>query len=153
MGVKRLFIESATINNAELNHSKRAVRYILEDQNLSYPDGVFDEIVDFAWKQADRAWEAVKRADEIYGDSSLTPLNGIGSYSGSPVVMDVMMQKTIDENITGKSLFFLRPFDDIDWDEIDTELLKQAFVNNKLFTYETDDNGDSYFDQVNINQF
>lgn len=137
--MKRLFIETDVLHESELHSAQRKVYRLLKNNGLDFPKDVFDETVDFAWHEADKAWEAVKRCDEIYGDSSLTPLLGYGSYTGAPVVMDVMMQKAIDENITSKSLIFLRPFEDIEWDMIDMDLLKIAFVNNKLFTLEFDE--------------
>ena len=105
--VKRLFIESDVLKEDEFRTAQRRVALVLEETGKSFTKNVFDEKVDFAWHKPSEAWEAVKRADEIYGNTSLVPLCGYGSYTGSPVVMDVMMKKAIEENITGKSVIFL----------------------------------------------
>jgi hypothetical protein len=152
MPIKRLFIETDILQKDELHSAQRTVRYILEDQGIPSHENVFDEIIDRAWHEWERAWEAVKRADEIYGDSSLVPLSGFGTYTGAPVVMDVMMKKAIEEKITGKSLYFLRDFNDIEWEGIDYKLLKKAFKKNKLFTLERGSNNDEFV-EVDISKF
>lgn len=137
--MKRLFIETDVLQQDELRSAQRKVSSILDRKGLQYSKEVFDETCDFAWYEADKAWDAVKRHDEIYGDSSLVPLCGYGTYTGAPVVMDVMMKKAIDEGITGKSLFFLRSYKDIEWDGINKKLAKKCFKKNKLFTLEFTD--------------
>lgn len=138
--MKRLFIESDVLHEDELSSAQCSVALYLESQKIPYNEKyVFDETCDFAWHEADKAWEAVKRADEIYASSGLVPLCGYGSYTGAPVVMDVMMKKAIEEKITGKSLIFLRSFEDIDWQQIDMKILPKAFKHNKLFTLEYQD--------------
>lgn len=133
----RLFIETDILQKDELRRAQRRVEEILDQQGIkNYPADIFDETVDFAWHEPEKAWEAVLRADEIYGDSSLVPLCGYGSYTGSVVVMDVMMKKAIEQKIKGKSLIFLRKFKDLHWEGIDYKLLSKAFKNNKLFTLE-----------------
>lgn len=137
--MKRLFIESDVLQEDELSSSQCSVALYLESQNIPYNEkDVFDEVVEYAWHEADKAWDAVKRADEIYASSGLVPLCGYGSYTGAPVVMDVMMKKAIEEKITGKSLIFLRDYKDVDWEQIDIKLMPKAFANNKLFTMEYD---------------
>jgi hypothetical protein len=136
---KRLFIETDVLQKAELQHARRTVADILDQKGESYCKEVFDDVRDFAWHKGVEAWNAVKRADEIYGDSSLVPLCGFGSYTGAPVVMDTMMKNAIEEKITGKSLIFLRPFEDINWEQIDYKLLKKCFKKNKLFVVEFND--------------
>lgn len=140
MAIKRLFIETDVLHQSEFRSAQRKVSLVLDELCIPHTKEIFDEAVDFAWHEPEKVWEAVKRADEIYGDSSLVPLCGFGSYTGAPVVMDVMMQKAIDENITDKSLIFLRPFEEIEWDGIDYKLLPKAFKYNKLFTIELDTN-------------
>jgi hypothetical protein len=147
--IKRLFIETDILKKSELGTAQNDVEMVLVKKGLPFHEDIFDEVKDFAWQQADAAWEAVKRADEIYGDSSLVPLCGYGTYTGAPVIMNVMMQKAIDEDIRGKSLIFLREFANIHWDQIDRKLLKKAFKYNKLFTY---DWGADDFTPVNINE-
>lgn len=145
--MKRLFIESDTLDQAELNTAKRRVYMILDKNKIHCSDEVFDEIKDFAWHEGVEAWEAVKRCDEIYAMSGLIPLLGYGSYTGAPVVMDRMMQAAVAENITGKSVIFLRKFADIDWNNIDLTLLDKAFRKNFLFTLE-----EKEFVQVDIDK-
>lgn len=148
---KRLFIDSDQIQDDELRRAKRRVSAILDKTKAPYCENVFDSTQGFAWHQAKEAWEAVKNADEIYGDTSLVPLSGYGTYTGSVVVMDVMMKKALDENIIGKQVFFLRPFMDIEWGGIDKKLLKQCFRHkNELFTLEFD-GGEYHFAKVNVN--
>jgi hypothetical protein len=137
--MKRIFIDSDVVHRDEVGTAIYTIELIMEKQGLDVPVKMFDEIVDFAWHEADKAWESVKSSDEIYANTSLVPLCGYGSYTGSVVVMDVMMKKAIDENVTGKSLFILRPFDDVEWDGIDLSLMPKAFLNNKLFTLEDHD--------------
>lgn len=135
--MKRLFIESDVLDVSELRSSQASVALLLDSKHLSFPEEkVFDEVVDFAWHKPEVAWEAVKRSDEIYASSSLVPLAGYNTYTGAPVVLNVMMKKAIDENITGKSLIFIRSFDDIEWDQIDMKLLDKAFRKNFMYTLE-----------------
>ncbi len=151
--MRRLFIETDVLQESELDTARITVAGILREKGIPYSDNVFDETKDFAWHEADEAWDAVKRADEIYGDSALVPICGVGTYSGAPVIMDTMMRKTIDEGIKGKSLYFLRPFKDIWWDEIDRDLMRKAFKENKLFTLEFDDDECEYqFTEVDIDK-
>lgn len=134
--MKRLFIETDVLQKDELRSAQRKVSIILGYKNIKHIKNIFDEVIDFAWHEGDKAWEAVLRCDEIYSDSSLVPLCGYGTYTGSVVVMDVMMKKAIEQKVTGKSLIFLRPFKDIDWKGIDYKLLTKAFKKNSLFTLE-----------------
>lgn len=145
--MKRIFIDSDVLQPDELRTAQRRLHLIFEGNGTEHIPEIFDAAVDFAWHDGDKAWEYVKSADEIYANTSLCPLCGVGTYTGSVVVMDVMMQKAIDENITGKSIFFMRPAKDIDWDGIDLELMPKAFENNKLFTLEYR----SDFVQVDVN--
>lgn len=132
--MKRIFIDSDFVQEDEVRSCSRTLSYMFEENKIPFDKNkIFDEVVSFAWHEGDKAWEAVKNAEEIYADSSLVPLCGYGTYTGSVVVMDVMMQKAIDESITGKSIFFFREEDDIHWDGIDLKLLVKAFENNKLF--------------------
>lgn len=142
--IKRLFIETDVLQKDELRNAQRILSEVLKRQGLDYPKDVFDETKDFAWHDAEAAWEAVLRADEIYGDSSLVPLLGYGTYTGSPVVMNVMMKKAVDQKVTGKKLIFLRQYKDLDWDMIDLKLLRKAFKKNQLFTTEVNDVGFPY---------
>lgn len=142
--MRRIFIDSDNIDKFEYRAAQRTV-YGLVD---GLPEEVFDEVVDFAWHEPEKAWDAVKRADEIYAQSSLIPLCGYGSYTGSVVVMDVMMAKAIAEDIRGKSIFFLRQYKDIEWEGIDLTLVDKAFKHNFLYTLENYDR----FEQVDIDK-
>lgn len=149
--MKRIFIDSDIVQKDELNSAKREVFYALQDAGKE-PENkdVFDQVVGRAWHDAEQAWEAVKSANEIYASTSLVPLCGYGTYTGSVVVFDVMMQKAIDEKITGKSIFFLRSYNDIEWIGIDLKLMPKAFKQNKLFTREYDEEYNSKFVEVDI---
>jgi hypothetical protein len=154
--IKRLFIESDVLQDDELHSAQRDVYEYLTDHGINFENkkDVFDEICDFAYRKGESAWDFVKRCDEIYADSSLVPLLGYGTYTGSVVVMDVMMLKAIEENIIGKSVFFLREFDDIEWDGIDYKLFKKCFGNgkNKLFTKSYDKDYNVDFIPVDVNK-
>lgn len=143
--MRRLFIESDVLKEDEYRTAQRRLHRIFRSTNTIHIEEIFDETVAFAWHKADNAWEAVKRADEIYANSGLVPLCGYGTYTGSVVVFDVMMQKAIDEGIEGKSVYFLREIDDIDWEAIDLKLLDVAFRKNYLYTIK-----DLKFEQVDI---
>lgn len=131
--MKRIFIDSDVIDEDEVDTALLRIGWAMQSDDIE-----FDEVVDFAWHEGEKAWESVKSADEIYASTSLVPLCGYGTYTGSVVVFDVMMQKAIDENVTGKSVFILRSKEDIEWDGIDVKLMPEAFKNNKLFTFEVD---------------
>lgn len=148
--MKRIFIDSDIVQEDELRTAQRRLSLIFEKSNIPYVDNVFDGVVDFAWHEADKAWTAVKSADEIYANSSLIPLCGYGSYTGSVVVMDVMMQKAIDEDVRGKSIYFLRSYDNIEWEGIDMSLIDKAFKHNFIYTLEFND--DYKFEQVDIDK-
>jgi len=130
--MKRLFIETEDLDQSEYRRAQRRVTKLLDGENL--PDDVFDEVASNAWHKAAEAWEAVKRADEIYADSLLVSASGYFAYDGAPLVFNTMMAKAVEENITGKSLIFLRELDDLEWDNIDLDLLEKVFTTNKMFT-------------------
>lgn len=145
----RLFVESDILKDDEFRTAKRRLALIFDDAGIEYDKkNVFNEVKASAWNELAETWEAVLRADEIYASSSLTPLLGYGSYTGAPVIFDKMCELAIHHNITGKSVYILRAFGDIDWDEIDLDLLKKAFKSNHLYTL-SDDN-DFVFEKVNI---
>lgn len=144
---RRLFIETDILKEEDLERAREKVSDILGREGIEYPDEVFDDTKDFAWHEMKEAWESVKRADEIYGDSALVPI--VGGYTGAPVIMDTMMRKTIEEGIEDKSLYFLQPYDSIWWQEIDWKPLGKAFAKNKLFTMEFN-NSEYEFVQVDI---
>lgn len=152
--MRRVFIDSDFIDEDEVSSAKRTLYHILSDSGVQFnEDEPFNDVVGRAWHEPDKAWEVVKNSDEIYASTSLVPLCGYGTYTGSVVVMDVMMQKAIDEKIKGKSVYFLRQYKNIEWDGIDLKLLPKAFKNNKLYTLEyVDENYSQAFVEVDIKQ-
>lgn len=145
--MKRIFIDSVKADEDEVESAEFTIEIMLNKKNLPIPTPIFNQVVSNAWHEADIAWEAVKSADEIYANSSLVPLSGFNSYTGSPVVFDVMMEKAITEDVRGKSVFFMRPFKNIYWEQIDVELLDKAFKHNFIYTLEDRD-----FVQVDIDK-
>jgi len=139
---KRLFIESDHLTDDELNTCRRTVRYMLKDAGIDFIPEVFDEVATYAWHEGEKAWAALLRADEVYANTSFVGLCGMGTYTGAPVVFDRMMKASIDQGITGKEVYILRPFEDVDWDAIDVKLFAECFKPfknkpcNKIFTLE-----------------
>jgi len=129
----RIFIESDVLDESELRSVERRLYLINSDFER------FQEILDFAWHDLEKTWASVKRADEIYANSSLMPLIG-GSYTGAPVIFDGMCERAIKQNVTGKDVYILRPQKDIYWEMIDIKQMKKAFKNNRLFMYNEDRN-------------
>ncbi len=135
----RIYIESDILQADEFRNAQREVSDFVKEQGLKYVDRVFSKVLDFAWHDLERTWQAVKEADEIYATSSLLPLCG-NSYMGAPVIFNGMCERAIKENITGKSVIILNQLANICWDYIDTSLMKKAFKKNSLFMY--DEKGD-----------
>lgn len=100
-----------------------------------YVRRVFTEVIDRAWHDLDKTWSAVKKADEVYADTSLLPLTG-NSYSGAPVIFNGMCERAIKEGVTGKKVFILNWLSSIDWDMIDFKVMKKAFKTNSIFMYD-----------------
>lgn len=134
---RRIFLESDILKADEFSSALRRVRCLIEDKGLEYTDRVFSEVLDYAWHDLAKTWEAVKKADEIYAVSSLLPLSG-GSYVGAPVIFNGMCERAIKEGVTGKSVYILTPLSDVDWYMIDLDLMKEAFKNNHLYMYDDD---------------
>lgn len=132
---RRIFIESDVLHDDELRSVQRKVMCLLEDKSEPFIENVFDETLDYAWHDLGKTWEAVKKADEIYADSSLMPLVS-DSYMGAPVIFNAMCQLATKENVTGKSVFILRRQKDIHWDMIDLKIMKKAFKENSLYMYD-----------------
>ena len=132
--MKRLFIESEDLDSGEYHRAQRAVYEIHDGKDL--PDKIFDEILDNAAFRMAETWEAIKRTDEIYAYSSLISLSGYGSYNGAPLIFNTMMKSAVAENIRGKRLIFLNELKNLEWDNIDLELLAKVFVGNQMFSVE-----------------
>lgn len=135
-GVKRrLYIESDILNADEFGTAKRQAFKFAKANGESCVERGFSEVVNFAWHDLEKTWEAVKKADEIYATSSLMPLIG-GSYSGAPVIFNGMCERALKEDVTGKSVIILSSLEYIHWDMIDISQMKKAFKNNKLYMYD-----------------
>jgi hypothetical protein len=135
---RRIYIESDIVSASELRRAQNKIGRTLEEQNIKFVPRVFSEVLDFAWHDLPKTWEAVKKADEIYAMSSLMPLIG-GSYSGAPVIFNAMCENAIGEGIKGKSVYILSLFNDIHWDMIDLNLLQDVFSeDNSLYMYDED---------------
>lgn len=145
---KRMFIESDVLREDELNDAKRTVYYSLPDLSENERKSeIFDTVIEHAWHNPEKAWQAILEHDEIYANSSLVPL--AGGYTGAPVVMDTMMRLARQQKVTNKSLFFLVPKEDIWWHGIDTKLLKKCFAEgkNKLYCINQEH---SEFELINV---
>lgn len=143
-GVRRIFIESDILHADELRSAQRRVSELCEEKGDKCTRRVFAEVLDYAWHDLEKTWSAVKRADEIYADSSLMPLSG-GSYRGAPVIFNGMCDRAIKEGIEGKSVFILNNIKNINWYMIDISLMKKAFTKNSLFMYNDE------YDMVKVN--
>lgn len=134
-GIKRrIYIESDILQAGELSNVQRKVYDFAKENNLKCVDRVFSHILDRAWHDLEKTWDAVKMADEIYADSSLMPLCG-GSYMGAPVIFNGMCERAIKEGVTGKSVIILNELKNISWHMIKIDIMKKAFKVNDLFMY------------------
>lgn len=131
---RRIYIESDILHASEFRDAQRDVADLCDQKNEKYIKRVFSEVLDFAWHDLEKTWLAVKNADEIYATSSLMPLVG-GSYMGAPVIFNGMCDRALKENITGKAVYILNSFKNINWYLIDIPLMKKAFTQNSLFMY------------------
>lgn len=134
---RRIYIESDILNVDEIRSAQREVSDICEEKKVEYIKRVFSEILDYAWHDLDKTWQSVKKADEIYTNSSLLPLSG-GSYMGAPVIFNGMCERAINEQIIGKDVFILNKLENINWYMIKLDVMKEAFKNNNLFMYNND---------------
>lgn len=132
---RRIYIESDFIHATELSSAQREVRSLCKENNEKYVRRIFSEVLEHAWHDLDKTWKSVKKADEIYSDSSLLPLCG-NDYMGAPVIFNGMCERAIKENITGKTVVILNSLKNIYWHMIDLNLMKKAFKKNDLFMYD-----------------
>lgn len=134
-GVKtRIYIESDILHADEFHSAQREASDFAKTNKERCVDRVFSEVLDFAWHDLDKTWEAIKRADEIYATTSLIPL--CGGYSGAPLIFNKMCERAVKENITGKSIIILNSLKHISWESIDIEVMKKTFKKNHLFLYD-----------------
>lgn len=139
-GIKRrIFIESDILQASELAGVQNTVHHFVKEKGQKCVDRIFSQVLDGAWHDLEKTWAAVKKADEIYADSSLMPLCG-NSYMGAPVIFNGMCERAIKEGVSGKSVIILNKLEDISWYMIKIDVMKKAFEKNDLFMY--DDNYD-----------
>ena len=131
---RRIYIESDVLHADELRDAQRTVSDLCKEKGVKHTKRVFAEVLDYAWHDLEKTWAAVKKADEIYSNSSLMPLSG-GSYMGAPVIFNGMCERAIKEGVTGKDVYILNSLKNIDWYMIKIDLMKQAFKSNNLFMY------------------
>lgn len=141
---RRIYIESDILHENEFRDAQRSVAQLCTDKSEKYIKRVFSEVLDYAWHDLEKTWQAVKNADEIYATSSLIPLSG-GSYMGAPVIFNGMCERALKENIIGKDVYILNSIENIEWYMIDIPLMKKAFTKNRLFMYDTK------YDMVKVN--
>lgn len=131
---KRIYIESDILQADEFTTAQDTVKDFANEENLKCVERIFSKVLDRAWHDLEKTWNAVKWADEIYATSSLLPLSG-GSYMGAPVIFNGMCERAIKEGITGKSVIILNHPKHISWYMIDIDIMKKAFKNNDLYMY------------------
>lgn len=132
---RRLFIESDYLTDHELDSVRMMVRWQLEDSGKKFIPDIFDEVVDYAYVESEKALKSVLRCDEIYASSSLYGLSGAYAYAGSPAVLDRLIRVAKDRVITGKSVFFLTKLNDILWDNVHKPTFRYVFqFRNKFYT-------------------
>lgn len=126
--MKRLFIE----NDEKLDFSR--VKYYLEDMYdfKGNPAEFFNETFTEATFNSQDAWEAVKRNDEIFAESSLIDMMGINGG----LLFNNMMYMAIKEDVKGKKVYFFSSKNDIWWSNLTEDLFVKAFKENDLFTHE-----------------
>lgn len=134
---RRIYLESDILHASELRTAQNKVSDLCDDKGVKYIRRVFSEVLDGAWHDLEKTWAAVKKADEIYSDSSLMPLVG-GSYMGAPVIFNGMCERAIKEDIRGKDVYILNSLKNINWYMIKIDVMKKAFKNNNLFMYNDD---------------
>lgn len=138
--LRRIYIESDILQADEFRNAQREVADFAKQKGLSYVDRVFSEVLDFAYHDLEKTWQAVKDADEIYATSSLLPLSG-GSYMGAPAIFNGMCERAVKENISGKSVIILNKLENISWGMIDIALMKKVFKVNSLYMYNDEYDG------------
>lgn len=131
---RRIYIESDILHADEFRDAQRAVASLCKENGVKCIKRVFSEVLDYAWHDLEKTWTAVRKADEIYSNSSLLPLCG-GSYMGAPVIFNGMCERAIKENVTGKDVYILNNLKNINWYMIKIDVMQKAFEKNNLFMY------------------
>ena len=122
--MKRLFIE----NDENLDFSR--IKSYLKDlyDFKGNPADFFDETFTEATFNSQDAWEAIKRNDEIFAESSLIDMMGI---SGG-LLFNNMMYMAIKENVVGKKVHF---FSSILTTPVTFWLFRSNISPEKTFTF------------------
>lgn len=131
---RRIYLESDILHASELQSAQRKVYRLCDEKKAKCIRRVFAEVLDMAWHDLEKTWIAVKKADEIYSDSSLLPLCG-GSYMGAPVIFNGMCERAIKEDIRGKDVYILNSLKNINWYMIKIDIMREAFKHNNLLMY------------------
>lgn len=131
---RRIYIESDILHEDEFRDAQRTVARLCKHKSEKYIKRVFAEVLDGAWHDLEKTWQAVKNADEIYATSSLVPLCG-NSYMGAPVIFNGMCERALKENVIGKDVYILNSLKNINWYMIKIPIMKKAFTKNNLFMY------------------
>lgn len=134
---RRIYIESDVLHADELADVKDTVSDLCKDKKVKHVSRVFSDVLEYAWHDLEKTWAAVKKADEIYSNSSLLPLSG-GTYTGAPAIFNGMCERAIKEGVTGKDVYILNSLKNVSWHMIDIPLMKNAFKKNNLFMYNDD---------------
>jgi len=136
-GIKRrIYIESDILQADEFRYAQREAFDFAKEQGEKCVDRVFSQVLDAAWHDLEKTWEAVKNADEIYATSSLVPMGG---GHGSPDIFNGMCTKAVKEGVKGKKVIILNSLENICWDYIDIKIMKKAFADNDLYMYDGED--------------
>ena len=129
---RRIYIESDILHADEFAAARRAVARFCKAKGVEYVGRVFSDVLDFAWHDLEKTWEAVKLADEIYAISSLIPMGG---GNGAPTIFNEMCNRAVAEKVEGKSVIILNEFKHVEWYYIDMKVMKKAFKKNSLYMY------------------
>ena len=122
-------------NASEIDYSR--IKYYIKDM-FGYkgdPEKFFDEAITNATYSSKEVWEAIKRNDEIFAESSL--IDSMGVSGGT--LFNAMMYNCIKENISGKKMYLFSSEKDIWWDNLNRDLFKKTFENDKNTLYTQED--------------
>lgn len=134
--MKRLYIENSPINEKEvLTNAQRAA----DLKGLPEPKTIqdfFTYVIGEALSNGEKIWKAIQECDEIYMDTALIPMFGVGGGT----LFNNFMCKAIACQMTRKKLYFLTYFPDIWWNELDEHLVSQTLGVNQVYTFSEDGN-------------
>jgi len=151
--MKRLFIEGAFENDAAdmlvTNFRSAVIFFGLDRKKHTEPKDLFNQIIYGAGGRVDHVWKSIKKSDEIFVSTSLTPTNGYNGNLTSPDLFNEMMRLAIDEKVTGKKIYIFRDYRSVKWRELNPELVEKCFNGNELYT---SDSNHLVWRRVNINE-